>query len=167
MTPMPLTTRLFITALMTLITVLFANGLIQGLWETVSIACQPQADAAVNCHIHQATYPGQTKDTDIAKAQLADVIIVPDPRPGGDGPTLGRVAFLTTQGQTVFLTRSWGGEANEQLIRSMPTIAQFIRDRQQSKLSVQTSRNMWFWLIIVIVLSVDALFLWIAWWAKY
>jgi hypothetical protein len=160
--------KLFITALMFFISWLFGHGLIQGFWETTSLECRPQgATLQIICNIHQEIYPGQAKDTDIAKAQLAKVIVIDDSRnrtirqSGLNRPK--RVVLVTTSGQEIPLTRSFGGSANEQLSQYMDEIDYFINNDQQNRLSIKTSRDFLLWAIGGFILIVDFIFLAVFW----
>jgi hypothetical protein len=140
-----LSTRLFITAFIAFISLLFSYGLIQGMWETVSLECQPSSfNHQTNCHLHQETYPGQSKDINIGH----------DPR---------GLVFITAAGKEIPLTRSLGGVANEQLLLYFDAIDQFIRDPQQQKLSVKTQRSWLFWAISGVVLLFDGIVMTVIW----
>jgi hypothetical protein len=160
-----LSTRLFITAFIAFISLLFSYSLIQGMWETVSLECQPSSfNHQTNCHLHQETYPGQSKDINIAKDALVQVKVLSDATPSdiaGHDPR--GLVFITAAGKEIPLTRSLGGVANEQLLQYFDAIDQFIRDPQQQKLSVKTQRSWLFWAISGVVLLFDGIIMTVIW----
>jgi hypothetical protein len=160
-----LTTRLYITAFIAFISLLFSYGLIQGMWETVSLECQSSSsNPQTSCHLHQETYPGQSKDINIAKDAILQLKVVVDDTPSDIAASAPRgLVFVTTAGQEIPLTRSLGGVANEQLFQYFEAIDQFIRDPQQQKLSIKTQRSWLFWAIGGVVLLFDGIVLTVIW----
>jgi hypothetical protein len=160
-----LSTRLFITTLMSVLSLGFGYALIEGFWETTSLECGSQAATKqIGCHIHQETYPGRSIDINIAKAQLSRVQISHSERTrrSRNGSSY-RVVLLTKTGAEIPLTRSFGTNANEQLVGSIGEINRFIDDPQPNTLSIQTSRSWLLWPLAGFVLLADYIFLSVVW----
>jgi hypothetical protein len=130
----PIKDKLFGTVFITIIPGFWSLLAISMCWETVSLNCSP-SPVEVICKISGQPNPGETRMSEVPKAQLVEVAVDRQPK------ARHRIELITIDHQKIPLTRNFSGDATVQIEQQLDRIATFIADPNATDLTIETQRN--------------------------